>query len=103
MCKKIYTSYEPNMLMIPQWTIAKEIEWSNEAATEYFFETGTIILKSTANLQKYVEKILKAWELRGQRVEKVEPVLEKAMTDEYGNEKRGLEGNKHATYVIARK
>ena len=29
-------------------------------------------------------------------MEKVEPVLEKAMTDEYGNEKRGLEG-KHDT------
>lgn len=95
--------------------------WELEQATEYFFDGGDPhvrqLLRSFSYLLEPVqssckvlptckttcEKILKAWELRGQRVEKVEPVLEKAMTDKYGNEKRGLKGNKHVTYVIARK
>ena len=47
--------------------------------------------------------MLRAWEERGQSVEKGKPIFEKALEDDWGGGKGGLKGIHHATFVIARK
>ena len=107
--------YEATMLMSPEWTCAKEIEGNVEAvgfkdvtavekqgtwtfdrvgeALEYFFDGGN----------PGCVKMIRAQEDEGRSVEKLKPVFEKALVDEYGDGKGGLRGPHRATFVIARK
>ena len=47
--------------------------------------------------------MLRAWEERGQSVEKGKPIFEKALEEDWGDGKGGSKGILHATIVIARK
>ena len=114
-CRQIDDSYEPTMLMSPEWTVAKEIKENVEEVgfkdVQAIEKTGTWVFEDANEALDYFfnggnpgcVKILQAWEEKGQSVEKVKPLFEKALTEEYGNGKGGLEGTQLATFVIARK
>ncbi|KAL8737572.1 MAG: hypothetical protein Q9181_001550 [Wetmoreana brouardii] len=114
-CKRIDDGYEPTMLMSPEWTVAKEIKeniqqvgFKDVTATE---KTGTWGFEDANEALRYFfdggnpgcVKMLQELEHRGQSLEEVRPISERALLDEYGDGKGGLMGTHYATFVIARK
>ncbi|KAL8847130.1 MAG: hypothetical protein Q9221_007836, partial [Calogaya cf. arnoldii] len=108
-CRQMDESYDP------EWTVAKEIKENVEEVgfkdVRAIEKTGTWIFEDKNEALDYFfdggnpgcVKMLQAWEDKGYSVEKVRPLFEKALEDEYGDGKGGLEGTHHVTFVIARK